>query len=274
VHLNCSGKLLNLDKPVVMGILNITPDSFYSKSRLENDKELLLCCEAMLQAGAAIVDLGGYSSRPGAEFVSEEEESNRILHSVKLLAGHFKNIVMSIDTFRSNIALKAIEYGASIINDISSGEEDPAMIPTIASLKVPYIIMHKRGTPKTMQQLTNYENVSLEVLDYLVGKTKEAEKLNIHDLIIDPGFGFAKTATQNYSLLNRLDLFKILEKPILVGISRKKMLQQVISSNAEGALNASSVAHTISLMKGANILRVHDVEEAVQCIKIVEMLKE
>lgn len=255
-----------------MGIVNLTPDSFYQNSRIQNEKELLHTCEKMLHEGAAIIDIGGYSSRPGADFVSPEDEASRVLSSIKTLTHHFKGIILSIDTFRSTIAKRSIEAGAAIINDISSGDDDKMMMETIASMQVPYIMMHKRGTPKTMTGLSEYENVTREVLDYFISKTIRAAEFNIHDIILDVGFGFAKTTEQNYRLLNTLDVFRILEKPLLVGISRKKMLQHVLETDVEHTLNGTSVAHTIALLKGAKILRVHDVKEAVECIKIVERL--
>ncbi len=257
---------------MVMGILNLSPDSFYSNSRMHDEKELLSCCQKMIHDGAAIIDIGGYSSRPGADYVSEQEEASRVMPALKLLVSSFNGIIISVDTFRSSIAKKAIEEGASIINDISAGEDDPLMMETIAALQVPYIMMHKMGTPKTMNSLSIYENVTREVFDYFIARTLRANELNIHDTILDPGFGFAKTLQQNYELLNSLEIFKILEKPVMVGISRKKMIQNVIQVEADGSLNGTTAAHTIALLKGAHILRVHDVKEAVECIKIVGCL--
>jgi len=255
-----------------MGIINTTPDSFYKNSRIQFENQLLTTCEKMLHDGATIIDIGGYSSRPGAAQVTEEEETLRTIDAIQLLKKHFTDIIISIDTFRSNIARLAIEKGAAIINDISAGEEDEQMLETVAALNVPYIMMHKRGTPKTMTRLTNYEDVTQEVFDYFTLKIAEAKKLHIHDIIIDLGFGFAKSLEQNYQLLNQLEVFKLLGKPIMVGISRKKMIQNVIQADAMDALNGSTAAHTIALLKGSNILRVHDVREAVECIKIVQML--
>ncbi len=263
---------MSLEKPIVMGIINLTPDSFYENSRKLTEKKLLGTCEKMLYEGAEIIDIGGYSSRPGAPLVNEEEEARRTLKSIALLHNHFKEIILSIDTTRNNIARQAIENGAAIINDISAGEDDFQMLTTAASLQVPLIMMHKKGTPQTMQQLTNYEDVTEEVLEYFAAKLISPPSLNIHDIIIDVGFGFAKNTTQNYQLLSALDRFKIFQKPIMVGLSRKKMIQNVIQSDAGNALNGTSAAHTISLLKGANILRVHDVKEAIECIKIVGML--
>ncbi len=255
-----------------MGIINLTPDSFFKNSRSQNEKEILTTCERMIEEGASIIDIGGYSSRPGADFVSEEEEIKRILEPIKSLTEHFSDIVLSVDTFRSNVAKLAIENGASIINDISAGTDDPNMIPAIAELQVPYIMMHKRGNPKTMQQMTEYEDITKEVLDYFITKTIETNRSFIHDVIIDPGFGFAKNTEQNYHLLNTMDTLRIIGKPILAGLSRKKMIQNVIQVDSEDALNGTTSANTIALLKGAHILRVHDVKEAIQCIKIVEML--
>lgn len=272
MFINCNGKLLSLKNPIVMGIINLTPDSFYENSRTQNEKQVLTTCERMLQEGASIIDIGGYSSRPGAAFVSEEEEADRTIKMVRLLITNFKGLILSIDTTRSSIAAKAIESGAAIINDISSGEDDLLMMETVALLQKPYIMMHKRGTPKTMQQNTDYGDVTKDVFDYFGAKIQQAERLPIHDMIIDVGFGFAKTTEQNYQLLNALDIFKLFGKPILVGLSRKKMIQHVIQTDAASALNGTSAAHTIALLKGANILRVHDVKEALECINIVRML--
>jgi dihydropteroate synthase len=272
VHIRCNGHLLSLEAPVVMGIINLTPDSFYSNSRVQNEKELLITCGKMLHEGASIIDIGGYSSRPGAEDISESEEIARTIKAVELLKENFRDIIISVDTFRSGVAKKAIGAGAAIINDISSGEADPGMIPTIASLQVPYIMMHKKGTPLTMQSLAQYDNVVAEVFDYFTGKIEEARQASIHDIIVDPGFGFAKNLEQNYSLLKGLEAFKMHGKPILVGLSRKKMIQQVIEADAGDSLNGTTAANTIALLKGANILRVHDVKEAVECLRIVRML--
>lgn len=257
---------------MVMGIINLTPDSFYAQSRMEHEKQLLHACDEMLNDGASIIDIGGYSSRPGAPFVSEKEELDRVIPALSLLIKHFPEIILSVDTFRSTIARQSIAEGAAIINDISAGEDDIDMLSTIASLQVPYIMMHKRGTPQTMQQLTQYENVTLEIIDYFIQRIAIAKDLHIHDIIIDPGFGFAKNLEQNYTLLNQLDLFSILQKPLLIGLSRKKMIQQVIQSDAANALNGTSAANTIALIKGAKILRVHDVKAALECIKITSML--
>ena len=255
-----------------MGILNITPDSFYSGNRTTDEKDILKLTEKMLEDGAAFIDIGGFSSRPGAEYVSEEEEGKRIYEVVKLLVSHFKEIIISVDTYRSTIAKRVVEMGAAMINDISSGEDDPEMMKTIAKLQVPYIMMHKRGTPQTMQQLTQYDNVTNDVLDYFIKKITDTKELHIHDILIDPGFGFAKTIEQNYQLLNNLEIFRMLQSPLVAGLSRKKMIQHVIEADVEEALNGTSTANTIALLKGASILRVHDVKEAVQCVKIVEML--
>jgi dihydropteroate synthase len=273
MFINCKGKLLSLQQPLVMGILNCTPDSFYSASRKQTEKEVLSACEAMLLEGAAIIDIGAYSSRPGATEVTEEEEWERLAPALKSITSHFRDCIISIDTFRASVAEKAVHEGASMINDISAGEDDPAMLETVGRLQLPYIAMHKRGNPQTMNSLTDYENVVMEVYDYLSAKINTLKQYHLHDIIIDPGFGFAKNLSQNLELLQGLGIFKQLNTPLLVGISRKKMLKNIIGAASEDALNATTVANTIVLIKGADILRVHDVREAVECIKIVGALQ-
>ena len=272
MFINCNGTLVNVQPPLVMGIINLTPDSFFSSSRAENDNQILHSCEKMLAAGATFIDIGGYSTRPGASHISEEEELSRVIHGVKTIKKSFKDVILSVDTFRSEVARIAVENGVAMVNDISAGDDDPLMMKTIAKLQVPYIMMHKRGTPKNMNSFTSYGDVTQEVLDYLIEKINTCTKIHIHDTVVDPGFGFAKTLDQNYTLLQNLDVLKILKKPVLVGISRKKMIQEVIQSDAGNALNGTTVANTIALLKGANILRVHDVKEAIECIKIVRQI--
>ena len=270
--INCKGTLIDLSTPKVMGILNCTPDSFFDGGKFKNETEILNQVEKMLFEGATFVDVGAYSSKPGAEFVSETEELNRLLPVVDLILKHFPETILSIDTFRSEVAKQSIEKGATLINDISAGSLDEKMMQTIANLKVPYIMMHMRGTPKTMQSLTNYGNIVKEMLFYFSEKVARARSLGINDLIVDPGFGFAKTLEQNYEVLNKIELFKILELPILVGVSRKSMIYKVLETTAQESLNGTTVLNTIALQKGANILRVHDVKEAVEAIKLISPL--
>ena len=270
--INCKGKLISLEIPKVMGILNCTPDSFYDGGKYKDEKSIVLQVEKMLFDGATFVDVGAYSSKPNAAEVSKKEEENRLLPIVELLLKNFPNILLSIDTFRSSIAKKAIQNGAAIINDISAGSLDEKMMQTIGEMQVPYIMMHLKGTPKTMQSLAKYENVTKEVVYYFSEKMQEARSHKINDLIIDPGFGFAKTITHNYEILQNLELFQNLEVPILVGISRKSMIYKVLETSANESLNGTTVLNTIALQKGAKILRVHDVKEAVECVKLVQFL--
>ncbi|NHF57952.1 dihydropteroate synthase [Flavobacteriaceae bacterium TP-CH-4] len=270
--LNCKGILIDLTIPKVMGILNITPDSFYDGGRYKNEKTILSQVEKMLNEGATFIDVGAYSSRPGADFVSEIEELKRLLPVVQLLLRNFPDILLSIDTFRSKVAKESLEAGAAIINDISAGIQDGEMLPTIAKYKAPYVMMHMRGTPKTMQQHTQYDDLLIEVLSFFSERIAVANTLGLHDLIIDPGFGFAKTLEQNYELLQHLDRFKTLGHPLLVGISRKSMIYKALGTSAQGALNGSTALHTYTLTKGANILRAHDVKEARECVQLMQRL--
>ena len=256
-----------------MGILNITPDSFYDGGAHKDEKTILRHVENMLNEGATFIDVGAYSSRPNADHVSETEELNRIVPIVNLILKTFPETLISIDTFRSAVAKQCIEAGAALINDISAGKIDDAMLPTIAHLKVPYIMMHMRGTPQNMQQQTTYDNLVKDILFYFSERIAAAKALGIIDIIIDPGFGFAKTLEQNYELLNKLELFKMVDKPLLAGISRKSMIYKTLETTANEALNGTSVLNTIALQKGASILRVHDVKEAVECVKLVGSLK-
>ena len=267
--INCKGKIIALNTPIVMGIINTTPDSFYEGSRKTNIDAILFQADKMLNEGASILDIGGYSTRPMAEDVKIETEIERVIPTINEIHKRFPDAVISIDTFRSEVAEQAITAGASIINDVSSGEDDENMLTTVAMLNVPYIMMHKRGTPSTMQQLTNYENITAEIITYFNARVALAKACGIKDIIIDPGFGFAKNLQQNYQLLNELNALTILNLPTLVGVSRKKMIQTVINSNADAALNGTTTANTIALMQGANIFRVHDVKEAMECINIV-----
>lgn len=270
--INCNGTLIDLSSPKVMGILNITPDSFFDGGSYKNDKAIISKVEKMLIEGATFIDIGAYSSRPGAKHISEQEELERILPVVKMLVKEFPEILISIDTFRSIIAKKCIENGACIVNDISAGSMDTRMFKTIAKLQVPYIIMHIQGTPQNMQVNPAYKNVVTDILYYFSEKIYELRALGVNDIIADVGFGFGKTIDQNYTLLKNLELFKNLEIPTLAGLSRKSMLYKPLGITPEKALNATTAANTIALLKGTTILRVHDVKEAVETIKIVELL--
>ncbi|MDB5140845.1 MAG: dihydropteroate synthase [Mucilaginibacter sp.] len=271
--INASGKLIDLSNPKVMGIINLTPDSFFSGSRKPDVAEAVQQAGKMLDEGAAFLDLGAYSSRPGAEDISVAEETDRLLPAVEAIAAAFPDAVISIDTFRSKVAEAAINMGAHIINDISGGQLDEDMFATVAGLQVPYILMHMKGNPKTMQQLANYDDVFAEVYDYFTEKYHQLKNLGVHDVIIDPGFGFAKKAGHSYALMKRLQDLNQLQLPILVGISRKKMIYGLLDTTAESALNGTTALNTIALTKHANILRVHDVKEAVEAVKVWEMCR-
>ncbi len=251
-----------------MGILNITPDSFYSDSRVQSEKEILTRAEKMLMAGATFLDVGGYSSRPGAKDLSETEEIQRVSQAIKVIHKEFPQALISVDTFRSSVAKAAVQEGACMINDISGGSLDPKMLDTVASLKVPYILMHMQGTPQTMASLTKYNNLVKDIFDYFHQKVNTLRQLGVNDLVLDPGFGFAKTFEQNFSLLNHLDHFKLFEAPLLIGLSRKSMIWKTLDITADDALNGTTALHMIALLKGASILRVHDVKEAVETIKL------
>lgn len=270
--INCKGKLINISSPKVMGILNITPDSFFDGGKYKNETDILHQVEKMLLEGATFIDVGAYSSRPGAKHISEEEELQRIVPIIKLLVHHFPEILISVDTFRSNVAQKTIEAGASIINDISGGKMDSEMFNTIAGLQVPYIIMHMLGTPQNMQENPQYKDVTEEVISFFAAQLLKLHQLKINDVLIDVGFGFGKNVAHNYELLKNLSLFKNLDAPILAGISRKSMLYKPLETTPQLALNATTSANTIALLNGANILRVHDVKEAIEAIKIVKLL--
>lgn len=270
--INCNGTLIDLSQPKVMGIVNVTPNSFYDGGKHTEINAIIRQIDKMLTEGAAIIDIGAYSSKPSAEFVSEQEEANRLKMVVKAVMDTFPTIVLSVDTFRASVAKSAVDQGVAIINDISAGCLDERMLPTVAELKVPYIMMHMRGTPQTMQTLTQYDDVVKEMVFYFSERIQKARSYGISDLIIDPGFGFAKTLTQNYEVLSKLEVFKHLELPILAGVSRKSMIYNVLETTPQDALNGTSVIHTIALQKGATILRVHDVKEAVECIKLVSQL--
>ena len=268
VTINAGGKLIDLSAPKVMGIINITPDSFYADSRKTSAEDVRLQAEKMLTEGAIFLDLGAYSSRPGAADISEQEETDRLLPAVEAIVANYPEAILSIDTFRAGVAEAAVKAGAHIINDISGGELDENMFATVARLQVPYILMHMKGTPQTMQQLAVYEDVFAEVFDYFVQKTHQLKQLGIHDIILDPGFGFAKQREHSYALMNRMQEFSQLQLPVLAGVSRKRMIYSLLDLTAEQALNGTTALNTIALMKGANILRVHDVREAVEAVKI------
>ncbi|WP_275314935.1 dihydropteroate synthase [Tenacibaculum bernardetii] len=270
--INCKGTLIDLTSPKVMGILNITPDSFFDGGKYKDEHAILSQTEKMLQEGATFIDVGAYSSRPGAKHVSEAEELQRIVPVIKLLVKHFPDILISVDSFRSAVVKESINAGASIINDISGGVQDDKMFAAVASLQVPYIMMHMQGTPQSMQLNPVYENVVTDIISFFAAQLRKLRELKVNDVIIDVGFGFGKTIEHNYELLKKLSLFENLEVPILTGVSRKSMLYKTLDIIPQEALNATTVANTIALLNGTNILRVHDVKEAVEAVKIVRQL--
>lgn len=271
--INCKGTLLDLSTPKVMGILNITPDSFFDGGKYKNEHDILAQTEKMLTEGATFIDVGAYSSRPGAKHISEEEELQRILPVIELLTKNFPEILISVDSFRSKVAEESINAGAAIINDISGGKMDGKMFTIVAKLQVPYIMMHMQGTPQNMQVNPHYENVVTEVISFFAEQLFKLRQLKVNDVIIDVGFGFGKTLDQNYELLKNLSLFKNLDVPILTGVSRKSMLYKLLETSQQEALNATTVANTVALLNGTNILRVHDVKEAVEAVTIVSQLQ-
>jgi dihydropteroate synthase len=268
-HLPLKGKLYSLEKPLVMAILNLTPDSFYSHSRCHLSEDLLFKAEKQLHEGATILDLGGYSTRPNAAHISEEEERKRVLPAIAILQKHFPEVPLSIDTFRANIAKEAVEAGAAMVNDISAGSLDAAMWDTVATLQVPYVLMHLRGTPQTMQNFTDYSDIVLDIYAYFQEKIALAKSKGIHNLLIDVGFGFAKTLEQNYQLLQHLDYFQTLGYPLFVGLSRKSMIYKKLGSSPQEALFGTIALNTIAVQKGAKILRVHDSKAAADLIKLL-----
>lgn len=270
--INCKGQLIDLSQPKVMGILNVTPNSFYDGGKYKEENQILNQVEKMVQNGATFIDVGAYSSKPNADFVSVEEEISRLIPIIELLVKKFPNILLSVDTFRSQVAKIAIENGVAMVNDISAGMLDDKMIETVSKLQVPYIMMHMRGNPQTMQSLTNYEDVVKEMIYYFSERIKVARSFGLNDIIIDPGFGFAKTLEQNYEVLQKLELFSMLDLPLLAGVSRKSMIYKALENSPEEALNGTTVLNTIALQKGAKILRVHDVKEAVECVKLINKL--
>ncbi|MCK4630794.1 MAG: dihydropteroate synthase [Bacteroidales bacterium] len=269
------GQLIDFSVPKVMGVLNVTPDSFYDGGRYTAEKKIASKVEKMIVEGADFIDVGAYSSRPGATIISYEEEVRRLSETIKVLKSRFPAIIISIDTFRSGIARKMVEeYEADMINDISAGDMDKEMFSTIADLQIPYVMMHMQGTPQTMQKNPKYENVVKDIINVFAGKVEELKLLGVDDVILDPGFGFGKNLDHNYKLMNGLGLFAVLNKPIMVGVSRKSMIGKLLGCTPDEALNGTVVLNTVALMKGIDILRVHDVKEAVEAIKIVEKLNE
>ena len=273
--LNLSGRLISLEKPLVMGIVNVTPDSFFAGSRIDGAAALRARLDALVREGAAMADLGAYSSRPGAEEVSPEEERARLRPALQILRDEYPDLPVSVDTFRSDVARMAVEeYGAAVINDISGGGLDPAMYRTMADLQVPYILMHMKGDPQTMQQQTDYSDVTLDVIDYFAQRVGQLLELGVHDIILDPGFGFSKTTAQNYELLAQLSsLAEAFTQPLLVGVSRKSMIYRPLGITPEEALNGTTFLHALALERGAKILRVHDVRPAVEAVQLYEELR-
>jgi dihydropteroate synthase len=272
LSLNCKGQLIDLSTPKVMGILNITPDSFYDGGQFKDSKSILVQTEKLISEGATFVDIGAYSSRPGADFVSENEELHRIIPVAELILKHFPKTLISIDSFRANVIRECVNAGAVISNDISAGHLDHQMMKTIGELGIPYIMMHMKGTPQTMQNLTDYDHLVTEIFNYFSERINLAKQHDIIDIVIDPGFGFAKTVSQNYELLGKLEFFQNLNCPMLCGVSRKSMIYKTLNCLPKEALNGTTALNMVSLMNGANILRVHDVKEAMECIKLFNQL--
>ena len=273
--INLAGDLVQLGKPLVMGILNVTPDSFYPASRTEGDAEIAARAKQIIDEGGSIIDIGAYSSRPGADDVPPEEEMRRLAHALRIIRQTVGDAVCSVDTFRADVARMCVEeYGVAMVNDISGGELDGAMFDTVARLKVPYVLMHMKGTPKDMQRDPAYENVLGEVMQYLADRVATLNDKGVSDIVIDPGFGFGKTLDDNYRLMAHLDLFKELGCPLLVGVSRKSMIFKLLGITADDALNGTTALDTFALMKGADILRVHDVRQAVEAVEITGKLKQ
>lgn len=273
--INIKGELFSLDRPVVMGILNVTPDSFFAGSRKRTEAEIAMRIEEILAQGGDWIDIGGYSSRPDATPVTADEEMRRLELGLEILRHDYPSVPVSVDTFRADVARYCVEkYGVAMINDISAGELDPEMFRTVADLKVPYIMMHMRGTPQTMASLTDYTNLMDEIMLYFAEKVRQLCLMGVSDLILDPGFGFSKTLEQNYELMAHLREFGIFDLPILVGISRKRMIYQLLGGTPEESLNGTTALHTYALLNGADILRVHDVKEAVEAVRIVQKIKE
>jgi dihydropteroate synthase len=274
LYINVSGKLLDLSTPCVMGILNVTPDSFYAGSRMQTEETITRRVHQIMDEGAAMIDIGAYSSRPNADNVTPQEEMERLRTGLRILRKEYPDAIVSVDTFRADVARMCVEeFGVAIINDIAAGEMDTDMFRTVAALGVPYIMMHMQGTPQDMQQSPHYDNLLKEVFLYFAQKIEQLHELGVNDLILDPGFGFGKTLEHNYELLAHLEEFRLFELPLLVGISRKSMIYRLLDTTPQESLNGTSVLNTISLLKGANILRVHDVREAVEAVKITDQMK-
>lgn len=271
--LNCKGQLIDISSPKVMGILNVTPDSFYDGGRFKTDKDILIQVEKILTEGAAFIDIGGYSSRPGADHISKNEELQRLLPIIEILLKNFPEILLSVDTFRSQVAKESVALGAAMINDISAGMMDDKMLETVGKLQVPYIMMHMKGTPQTMKKEANYDDLLKEIIYYFSERVATAREHQICDIIIDPGFGFAKTIAHNFSLLNKLELLRILDLPMLIGLSRKSMIYKTLNTTATEALNGTTALNSLALYKGANILRVHDVKAAMECVTLINELR-
>ncbi|MDA3780100.1 MAG: dihydropteroate synthase [Bacteroidales bacterium] len=270
--INCNGQLLDLSKPKIMGILNITPDSFYDGGKHNNEDKILQSIDKHLDDGADIIDIGAYSSRPGANDVSEETELERLFYALDIVRKKYPNIIISVDTYRSRIAeILVNDYKINIINDISAGEMDNNMFDVIAKLNIPYIMMHMKGQPQYMQKNPKYDNLIQDIIIYFAEKVEKLKLLGINDIILDPGFGFGKTLNHNYEILQHLSDFNIFDLPLLIGVSRKSMIYRLLNITPEAALNGTTVLHTLSLLNGANILRVHDVKEAMEAIKLVDM---
>jgi len=266
--MNCNGKILNLNSSVVMGIINITTDSFFEGHLNKKESELLLMAESMIKDGASILDIGGQSTKPGSNRIDADEELNRVIPVIKSIRKNFPEIIISIDTYYSKVATHAVESGADMVNDISAGNLDEEMIPTLGKLKVPYICMHMQGTPETMQLNPSYNNITLELIQFFIQKIEACKLAGINDIIIDPGFGFGKTLEHNFTLLREMKSLQILDCPVLAGISRKGMIYKTLSTSPKNALNGTTVANTLALINGAKILRVHDVKEAKEAITI------
>ena len=273
MRINCKGRLIDLSKPKIMGILNVTPDSFFEGSRGQTIDSAIAKAKKMIEEGADFIDIGGMSTRPGAEEISEEEEIKRVLPVIQCILQEFPEALISVDTYRSKVAEKSVVAGAAIINDISAGNLDENLLKTVAEMKVPYVLMHMQGTPQTMQKNPMYENVTLEVNQFFAQKINEIRALGVNDIILDPGFGFGKTVEQNYELFRNLEMIGFGEFPLLVGVSRKSMITKLLNVHQNDALNGTTILHTMALQKGANILRVHDVKEAKEVIKIWEQIQ-
>jgi len=269
LQINLNNKLIDLSTPIVMGILNTTPDSFFKGNRFVSDKGILKCVEKIVSEGGSLIDIGGYSTRPQADVVTDEEEIRRVSEALEIILKKFPDVYISVDTFRSTVVREVVRnYKVAMINDIGGGTLDPLMFETIADLKVAYVLMHTRGTPQTMQSKTEYDDLTADVFRFLEKRIAQLRLFGVNDIIIDPGFGFAKTSDQNFELLKKLSYFKELNVPVLAGLSRKSMIYNLLDTDAEGALNGTTAANMLALLGGASILRVHDVKEAFQTIEI------